>query len=286
MTQLPTLIATDLDLTLLDASGQVTPRTRAALDAARAAGIMVVPVTARQPVGLASIARQAGFESWAVCANGAFGVHLTTGEMLFAEEIPVATLESLAAGVSEVIPGVRFASVQDAGARFVAQHGYAELAHFEDHKRDPATMGGVHLTEMVAEPSLKLIVRHPELPLPELYARVNALGLTGFETTLSGAPFVEVSAEGITKASGLAALCEHLGIDQGSVIAFGDGLNDLEMLAWAGRGFAMANASEEVRAAADEVAESHADDGVARVIERLLAGEGSARPAPGDRSFA
>ncbi|RBO72237.1 HAD family hydrolase, partial [Microbacterium sp. H6] len=50
------LIATDLDGTLLDSSSAVTPRTRAALDAARARGIHVVPVTARQPLGLRAIA--------------------------------------------------------------------------------------------------------------------------------------------------------------------------------------------------------------------------------------
>ncbi|WP_259606841.1 MULTISPECIES: HAD family hydrolase [Microbacterium] len=59
------LIATDLDGTLLGSDGQVSPRTRAALDAARDAGIVTVPVTARQPIGLRPIAEQAGFDEWA-----------------------------------------------------------------------------------------------------------------------------------------------------------------------------------------------------------------------------
>ncbi len=56
------LVATDLDGTLLDPSGHVTARTRAALDAARTAGIVVVPVTARQPIGLRAIAEEARFD--------------------------------------------------------------------------------------------------------------------------------------------------------------------------------------------------------------------------------
>ena len=78
------LIATDLDGTLLGDDGAVSPRTRAALDAARDAGIATIPVTARQPIGLRPIAAQAGFTDWALCGNGAYGVHLTTGEHLFA----------------------------------------------------------------------------------------------------------------------------------------------------------------------------------------------------------
>ncbi len=53
------------------------------------------------------------------------------------------------------------------------------------------------------------------------------------------------------------------------VIAFGDNLNDLEMLAWAGHGVAMGNALPEVIAVADEVAPTNNDEGIAVVIERL-----------------
>ncbi|UJP09824.1 Cof-type HAD-IIB family hydrolase [Microbacterium sp. KUDC0406] len=265
------LIATDLDGTLLNEAGTVSPRTRTALDAARAAGIRTVPVTARQPIGLRMVAAGAGFDDWALCGNGAYGVHLTTGEHLFAEEIPVLVQQQLAEALGAVIPDLVFASVRDAGESFVAQHGYADLAHLSDHKRDPATMGGVPLDAVLGSPSLKLVIRHPSMPIPEIFAALQRLGLTGFEATLSGAPFVEVMAEGVTKATGVAQLCTHLGIDRSEVIAFGDALNDLELLRWAGRGVAMANAEPAVRDAADEHAPSNADDGVAAVIERMLA---------------
>lgn len=264
------LIATDLDGTLLDVSGRVSARTRAALDAARAAGIVTVPVTARQPIGVRPIAEQAGFDEWALCGNGAYGVHLTTGEHLFAEEIPADVQQQLAEALRAVLPDLVFASVRDAGEGFIAQEGYAALAQLSDHKRDPATMRGVPLADVLAAPSLKLVIRHASVPIPEIFAALQALGLTGFEATLSGAPFVEVMAQGVTKATGLAQLCEHLGIGRDEVLAFGDALNDLEMLEWAGRGVAVANAIDVVRDAADEVAASNADDGVAQVIERML----------------
>lgn len=264
------LIASDLDGTLLRNDLSVSPRTRRALDAARAAGLYVVPVTARQPVGVRRIAESAGFDGWALCSNGALGIHLTTGEILFESVLGVAEQRALAQALVERIPGLLFASIRQAGEVFVAQDGYAQIAAESDHKRDPATMGRYALGEVLGGPSLKLVLRHPHLPPAELLAQVRGLNLPGFHATHSGAPFVEVSAAGVSKAWGLAQLCAKLGVSQTDTLAFGDAPNDAEMLAWAGRGVAMGNAHPEVQAAADEVTLSNEQDGVAAVLERLL----------------
>ncbi|AZI41458.1 HAD family phosphatase [Deinococcus psychrotolerans] len=265
------LIATDLDGTLLRSDLSVSERTRRALNRARAAGIHTVPVTARQPHGVKMIAEQAGFNEYALCGNGAHGVHLGTGERLFEAHVTQAAQRALAEALSAQLPDVLFVSVRDGGTTFVAQQGYAEIAHFEDHKRDPSTMGSAELAEVLALPSLKFIVRHATLTPRELLAQVQALNLSGFAATHSGAPFLEILAEGVSKAWGLARLCDRLGIDASEVLAFGDALNDAEMLSWAGRGVAMANAEEEALAAADEVTLSNDQDGLAAVLERLLA---------------
>ncbi|MFC7624080.1 Cof-type HAD-IIB family hydrolase [Microlunatus sp. GCM10028923] len=264
------LIATDLDGTLLRDDLSVSPRTRRALDAVRAAGIEVVPVSARQPRGIRMIAEQAGFTGWALGGNGAQCQHLTTREVLFEAHVDVAVQQAVAAQLAERLPGVLFVSVRSGGEVFIAQDGYAELAHFEDHKRDPATMGRHDLAAVLAEPSLKFIVRHPDRLPAELIMDVRALGLDGFAVTHSGAPFVEILAEGVNKAWAVAKLSDHLGIDRAEVLAFGDAPNDAELLAWAGRGVAMANAHPEARAAATEVTVSNQDDGVAMILERLL----------------
>ncbi|WP_420597227.1 Cof-type HAD-IIB family hydrolase [Deinococcus sp.] len=264
------LIATDLDGTLLRSDMSVSERTRTALDRARAAGIHVVPVTARQPHGVRMIAEAAGFTEYALCGNGAHGVHLGTGETLFEAYVTEAAQRSIAGALSKRVPGVLFVSVREGGQVFVAQEGYAEMAHFEDHKRHPAEMETFRLDDVLAQPSLKFIVRHPSLTPRELLFELNALKLPGFAVTHSGAPFLEVLAEGVSKAWGLAKLCELLGIDHSEVLAFGDAPNDAEMLAWAGRGVAMGNAESEVIAAADEVTLTNDDDGVAAVLEHLL----------------
>jgi Cof subfamily protein (haloacid dehalogenase superfamily) len=264
------LVATDLDGTLLRDDRTVSARTRAALRAAREAGVLVVPVTARQPVGVRHLAREAGFAEWAVCSNGALGVHLTTGERLFEESIAVAAQQRLVAALAERVPGLLHVSVRDGGEGFVAQEGYAALATFEDHKRDVSTMTGHALAEVLAEPSLKLVVRHPELGVPELLEVARALDHQDVALTHSGAPFLEVMGASVSKASGVERLCARLGVDRADVVAFGDAANDVELVAWAGHGVAVANAVPEVIAVADEVTASNEDDGVALVLERLL----------------
>ncbi|UBV42681.1 Cof-type HAD-IIB family hydrolase [Deinococcus taeanensis] len=265
------LIATDLDGTLLRSDLRVSARTRAALDAARAAGVHVVPVTARQPRGLRLIADAAGFTGWALCGNGAHGVHLSTGETLFEAHVTVGAQRALARALAARVPGLLFVSVRRGGEVFAAQAGYADIAQFEDHKRWPHEMDALPLEDVLAEPSLKFIVRHPALSPAGLLPEVQALKLPGFAVTHSGAPFLEVLAEGVSKAWGLERLCTHLGVARTEVLAFGDAPNDVEMLAWAGRGVAMGNAGAEARAAAGEVTFTNDEDGVAAVIEALLA---------------
>ena len=66
-------------------------------------------------------------------------------------------------------------------------------------------------------------------------------------------------------------MCGRIGVDAAAVVAFGDGLNDHEMLTWSGWGVAMGNAEPVTRELADEVTASNDEDGVALVLERLLA---------------
>ena len=118
---------------------------------------------------------------------------------------------------------------------------------------------------------LKLLVSARGLGEEQLYERLHPHMPDDVETTASGISFVEITGPGVHKAKGLQALCDDLGIAARDVIAFGDNRNDAAMLEWAGVGYAMANANPALFAVADGEAPHHADDGVARVIESLLA---------------
>ena len=123
-----------------------------------------------------------------------------------------------------------------------------------------------------ASEALKLMVWHERHGAHDLLALLPTLLDHSLAVTHMGADCVEVGPAGIDKAIALAWLCDHLGIDRADVVAFGDEYNDHEMLRWAGRSVAMANAGEATRALCDETTSSNADDGVAAAIERILAG--------------
>ena len=125
---------------------------------------------------------------------------------------------------------------------------------------------------LIAEPAVKLMLRHTEHSPDVLVSRARAAcgHLAEFSHSSAADTLLEISAAGVSKASALARLCESRGIDRSDVIAFGDMPNDLPMLAWAGYSVAVANAHPDVRAAADEVTASNDESGVALVLERLF----------------
>ena len=117
----------------------------------------------------------------------------------------------------------------------------------------------------------KLLALAPEVPLEEFLATVESVVGNRGHLHFSGAhSLAEVNAIGVTKAAGLERWADRLGIAAAEAWAFGDMPNDLPMLEWAGVGWAVANAHEAVRRAADRECPSNDDDGVAQVLEQLL----------------
>ena len=90
-------------------------------------------------------------------------------------------------------------------------------------------------------------------------------------TDLVQPTYLEIVDAGVDKGKALSAVAERLGVAREEVAAFGDAGNDLGMLAYAGRGYAMENASEDVLARVPLHAPANTDDGVAQVLEDLLA---------------
>lgn len=266
------LIATDVDGTLVRSDHRtISPRNRAAFAAAREAGIEVLAISGRQPYSIGAIVAGSPLEGPVVGSNGSVAVDLATREIFFEELIDLHAQRTLALGMLEAFPGARVVSVRDAGNTYVAQHGYtgdqdpgAENALWD------VTHRFAHLEEVLAEPSLKLVVRDEAIDPEVMLGIARSMAVHGVHPTTSGAPFLEVGRAGVSKATALSRFCAGRGIDASEVVAFGDNNNDVEMLTWAGVGVAMGNAVPAARDAADEVTLHHDDDGVAVVIERLL----------------
>lgn len=217
--------------------------------------------TARGPRGVGQLAADAGLRGTAICSNGATLLDLETRRIRRIEPLAADIGLRLVHDLRARLPGILFAVEHEA---FGHEPGFAAW----DWAPPPDTRVA-DAVELLEEPAAKLFLRH-EAHAVEVVAEV-ARELAGADAavTLPGPWTVEVSATGVSKAAAVAELCDELGIAATDVLALGDYPNDLPMLAWAGRGVAVANAHPEVLAAADEVTASNDEDGVAQVLESL-----------------
>jgi len=262
----PRLLATDLDGTLVRSDGTVSGRSRRALELAERCGVLVVIVTGRPPRWLAPVVEQTGHRGLAVCANGAVLYDLHRERVVRSSLLEVAAAQEVVRCLREQIPGLAFAAERSG----LPDDRFLHEATYTVRWPQPLTVES-QLAEVLAEPMVKLLARHPDLGADDLLARARvAVGSSATLTHSSTDGLLEISAAGVSKASGLAALADERGIDAADVVAFGDMPNDLPMLAWAGHSVAVANAHPDVLEAVDEVTADHNDDGVAQVIERLL----------------
>jgi Cof subfamily protein (haloacid dehalogenase superfamily) len=122
----------------------------------------------------------------------------------------------------------------------------------------------------------KLVCVGEPTALDELAVRMRARFDGRMHVTKSLPYFLEFASAGVTKGSGLDFLAGRLGFTPERTVAFGDGENDVELIQWAGYGVAVANAHERVKAAADWICPPAAEEGVASVLEAMVALPGRA----------
>ena len=263
------LLATDLDGTLMRSDKTISARSVLAMERAQAAGIRIVWATARGRGTVQTIAADARFAGIAICGNGAVVLDLADDARVVRQSsISTETAEVVMDLIRSLAPGTVFGMVGT--HEFLMEPGYKALSSFEDHWLDPDEIPTAETLTAIEAGTIKIVARHPEFATADLYRILAGAAREHVEITHSLAPFVEMAALGVTKATTLATLCADWGIDRTEVAAVGDALNDLPMLEWAGLALAPANAEPEVLAVADRVLQSNNDDGVAVFLESLV----------------
>jgi Cof subfamily protein (haloacid dehalogenase superfamily) len=259
------LLALDVDGTLLTSDDRLTRRTHDALHAADRDGWHVALVTGRPLPYVLPLVRELAIGEFVVAANGATVGEVESGAVLYQASLPGWLVLSALQPARRIVPDLRLAITTARGVHVEA--GFNELAPLSKatavvvDDASPRSDDTVHSTVLFAL----------DVDTDELLRAVSAVVPPDVHVSPSGLPgSVELTAPGVHKGSGVAHLCERLGLDRDDVVAFGDGLNDHEMLTWAGRGVAMGNADARTKAIADEVTASNDEDGVALVVERLL----------------
>jgi Cof subfamily protein (haloacid dehalogenase superfamily) len=269
----PKLVASDVDGTLLDPMEQVTARTTRVIGRVLASGTPFVLVSGRPPRWIPQVAHAAGLSGYAVCANGASLYDIAADEVLSVHDIDPVRLQDVVHAVEAVLPEIKVATERtrlgrDTDRPFAVEEGFHNPWGNPNGETDRTRLG--QRGEVLGHPATKLLVRHRGMTSQQMAEALTTV-LTDLDmevTYSSNSGLIEISAAGVTKASGLAEVCELLDLTADDVVAFGDMPNDEPMLRWVGHGVAMANAHEDLLAIADEVTAPNSEDGVAQVLER------------------
>ncbi|MDI2035170.1 5-amino-6-(5-phospho-D-ribitylamino)uracil phosphatase YitU [Paenarthrobacter nitroguajacolicus] len=265
------LVASDIDGTILGHDGKISDRTIKAFQACRDAGVELVFVTGRPPRWLYPLQEQLGHSGIVICSNGAVVWDLETGKALSSSVLDAESVFEARRIIKSIRPDALFAVETLTG--FQLEPGFIEnetselLAEFT-----PKPLAET-LTADDAVVKFLAITRKgtPDEFLAEVQPAVAHLVSTTHSAPRTA--MLEMSVPGINKAVTLAKYAESLGIEAADVVAFGDMPNDIEMLRWAGHGYAMASGHPEAILAAGQQAPHFDDDGVAQVLEAKLTGQ-------------
>lgn len=263
------LIVSDLDDTLLNEQGALSPATLEAVEKARDAGAEIALASGRMPCAMRAYARQLHVNLPMISYNGAELTHPESGEIIYRLHIPLNdSLELL-----RYCEQLRLHVQAYVGDEFLTPQANQSAVDYQEMLHHLAGMRVTNrpLSECVTTPQPKLLIISDKERVPKLLELLRARFGERVSFTSSKPHYIECVSPLADKGRARRALCDRLSVRPEEVIAFGDGLNDVSMLKVAGLGCAMANAREEVRAQADQTVPSNREDGVAQTIMQLLA---------------
>lgn len=263
------MIVLDLDGTLTDRNKEITPRTREALFRLKRQGGIIVLASGRPTYGIMPLARELELHKsggYILSFNGGRIIDCGTGETIFAKELPVSSNQRIIHMAKE--HGVNILTYENdliitpnAEDEYVRKEAFInklEVKEIED------------MESHVQFPVVKFLMLEDGDYLSTVEPKVKAALGRDYSVYRSEPYFLEILPKGIDKAASLERLLTRLGMSRDSMIACGDGYNDLSMIQYAGLGVAMENAVLPVKKAADYVTGSNNDDGIAHVIEKFM----------------
>jgi Cof subfamily protein (haloacid dehalogenase superfamily) len=262
------LIACDLDGTILHPDETISERTVHAFLAARDAGVEIVFVTGRPFRWLGPVQRAFGHLGTVICSNGALVYDLEEETVLEAKTVDGDLVRDARRLILGLEPGARFAAETTSG--LYLEPGFVEPG--EARLLEGVVPAEFPMDRLSEEGVVKFLAKSDEYTADEFLRAVHpTIGhLVSVTHSAPRVALLEMARHDVNKAASLEVYAAGLGLEAADVVAFGDMPNDVEMLAWAGRGYAMGSGHPLAKAAAGSVAETLANDGVARVIEDLL----------------
>ncbi|MFI3282111.1 MAG: Cof-type HAD-IIB family hydrolase [Rikenellaceae bacterium] len=263
------IVVLDLDGTLTNSRKELSARNRQALIELQRRGVKVVLASGRPTYGIVPLAEELELKRYGgyiLAYNGGVIIECSTEVSIYSNVLPEELISPLAEGAR--------------------RHGVVILSYdgeyiVTEESQDKYVGVEAHLNKMKVK-EVSNFESYFTTPLPKCLAVGDPEKVVALESELKGEfaemmniyrsePFfLELVPLGIDKAHSLSILLDKIGDTKDSMIAFGDGFNDLSMIEYAGVGVAMSNAQDAVKSKADIVALSNDEDGVADFIEREL----------------
>ena len=272
-TALPySIIALDLDGTLTNSEKIITSRTFDALMKAQREGVRLVLASGRPTFGIAVLANQlqlADYGGYVLSYNGGRIIDWCEKTVIFSQVVD----QKLVPILYDFAEKAQLPIVTYLPEAILASKNEGEYLAEEARINGMPVVVAQNFVEeamQIAGGSTKFLIPGEPEQLIQLESKMKAALSEQMEVFRSAPFFLELPPKGIDKAQSLQRLLTHLGLERESLMAFGDGFNDLSMIQFAGQGIAMANAVEEVKSIADFVTTSNEEDGIAHALEHLL----------------
>lgn len=271
------LLALDLDGTLLRRDGTIDPRDEEAIHRALRDGVLVTLATGRVATGALPTAQLLGLDTPLVCADGGVVVDARTGAWIEKKTLPIDVADRVIAAHTRhgLAPFVLSHDAVHCDARGHAHVSYVQIWTNEITVHADVALADAWRTQDEVALTVGIGTEHG------VDAALNSIDVTDgdgieqlrFRVMRSETAWALLARpNGCTKAAALARVAERLGVAREDTAAVGDWYNDVSMLEWAGRSFAMGQAPEAVRRAASDTLEASAftGGGVAEAIARWL----------------
>ncbi|MDF8266167.1 HAD family hydrolase [Luteipulveratus flavus] len=260
------LIALDIDGTTVHHDGHLTDAVRDRVQAVANAGHHVVLATGRAVIGTMPIAEKLDLATgFAVCSNGAITLGINPGRPEGYDVVETVTFDPEPA--LTLLRGSwpdAVVAVEEVGV------GFKVSAPFPDGEL-LGVQRIVPWDELTRHPATRVTFRSPTGSAEDFLELTERIGLHGVNYAVGFTAWLDINPEGVSKGSALEQVRRRLGVEPADTVAVGDQRNDIEMLRWAARGVAMGQAPAEVQDVADEVTGTVEEDGLATVLDSLLA---------------
>lgn len=264
------IIATDLDGTLLSPDHiTVTERTKSALLKAHNKGVKIAVATGRTLGFITPVIEQIPFIDYVIYSNGASVYDIHGKKIIFKNHIPL----DITALILKKLDGLNVYYNIYIDSKVYTQENKAQYYTNRDLPEEflKIFIASANVCQNLCREldgkgaEIVAVYSEDEVLRNSIGEYFNSLGLL---VTASLKDEIEATVPSANKGTALSALCEILNIGQDGAMAFGDALNDIQMIEFAKYSFAMGNACEELKKAASYTALSNADDGLAKAVEK------------------